>query len=166
MSYRRNYFISFLIMMLLLFKLGYSQNTIDVAVNFIDSLRKESPKVHGIPLNNFFLNDLNHDGVFEVVERINKIENEAPGFLSAELSKAFEFDNIYVFNKSSNNYELNFRVHKDYLIKRKKIYEFWVRQIKNPKQLNYDSQELIKINKERFLSELLRLINLIENDIY
>ena len=144
------------------FNISYAQNSIDFALTFVDSLKANSPKIHGIPLNDYLISDLNHDGTYEVIERINSIENKSPGLLSYELSLAFDFDKIYIYDIKSKCYQLNYKQNKNYLIKKKHFYEFWLKQINNPIHLNYDSQELIKVNKEYFILELTKLIKLLD----
>ncbi|SHM82854.1 hypothetical protein [Polaribacter sp. KT 15] len=137
-----------------------AQEELNVAKGKISELKVKSKKIHGISLNTYFLTDLNNDGIFEIIERENKVENDAPGFLNIEISSAFEFDKIYKYEKGK--YVENYSGFKNYLSIRKEHYKLWRRLIEKPENLNRDSKNLIAQNKKSFLEEINEMILLIE----
>lgn len=72
-------------------------------LKFIETLKAESPKDHGKPIDEYLISDLNQDGVYEVIERVNKFSRESPGFLNIEISPAFNYDRIYSLTNGSYN---------------------------------------------------------------
>ena len=137
-----------------------AQEELNVAKGKISELKGKSKKIHGISLNTYFLTDLNNDGVFEIIERENKVENDAPGFLNVEISTAFEFDKIYKYEKGE--FVEKYSDFKNYLSTRKEHYKLWKTLIEKPENLNNDSKKLVEHNRKSFLKEINELILLIE----
>ena len=145
-----------LILALLLPLLTYGQSDVDLAKKTIADLKKQSPTHDGLALNSYSIQDLNNDGVYEIIETLNRIEEEFTGFLNNELSPAFSFDKIYVLTDKKyikSDSDLN-----NYLKNKIEHYELWKKLIQNPQVLTSDSQELIKANKDLFLTEIDRII--------
>jgi hypothetical protein len=122
----------------------------------ITRLKNKAPKHDGVSLRSYSYEDLNYDGAYEIIEKINNIEEVSTGFLNGELYPAFEFHKIYKFKdgkftEATSGYS-------NYLYPRIIHYEFWKKQIQNPINLSNDSKSLIEHNKEKFLAELNRLI--------
>lgn len=124
----------------------------------IKTLRAQSPKFDGADLRDYSYQDLNFDGKYEIIEKQNKIEESATGFLNVELYPAFELHRIFTY--SGGKFQKDYSKFQWYLEKRIVFYKFWKKQLQNPINLSSDSQELIKANKAMFLKEIDRLINL------
>lgn len=125
---------------------------------FIKSLRAQSPKIHNIPLRTYVYEDLNSDNQYEIIERVNKLEEEAPGFLNLELSPAFDLHRIFTY--SGGKFQRDYSKFSWYLEKRIDFYESWRRLLLNPAGLSPDSQQIIKANKADLLKEIDRLLAL------
>ncbi len=128
------------------------QNNFELIEKTILELKSESPYHEGAILNSYSIKDLDHDGIYEIIETSNRIESTAIGFLNIELSPAFDFDKIYVLyekkymkSESDIGYFLQSKI---------SHYELWKRLISNPENLNSDSQKIIEENKESFLNEI------------
>ena len=133
------------------------------AEEFIDRLKDESAHYDGIPLNSYFLSDLDRDGVYEIIERTNRIESAYVGLLNTELDGAFTYDKIYVLR--DNKYVLSNKDIGRYLELQLSYYELWRRIILNPVNLTEDSKALIKEHKEEFIDEIDFIINEIKRKI-
>lgn len=137
-----------------------AQDELNIAKRKISELKGKSKKIHGISINTYFLTDLNNDGVFEIIERENRIEKNAPGFLNVEIYPAFEFDKIYKYEKGE--FIEKYSDFKNYLRMKKEHYKLWKTLIENPENLNNNSKDLIENNRKSFLKEIRELIQLIE----
>jgi len=142
---------------------SYSQNHTDAAVSFVISLKAEAPSYHGIPLNEYFISDLDHDGTFEVIERLNRIRTAYVGFLNVELDAAFTYDKIYIL-KGNEYVESDWDIAR-FLELQLSHYSIWKKNILNPMNLSDDSKNLINENKESFLNEIDFIIQHIEEKI-
>ena len=67
------------------------------AANKVNELKSASTKFHNISYSIFLITDINKDGVFEVIERVNEIENQSLGLLNLEMYPAFQMDKIYKY---------------------------------------------------------------------
>ncbi|MBI5115246.1 hypothetical protein HZA56_02130 [Candidatus Poribacteria bacterium] len=119
----------------------------DLATEFVSTLEMHSPTHDDVPLRTYCIRDLDHNGRFEVLERISAYEN-APGFLNVEVAPAFDWINIYrerngAFVEATKDFP-------SFLAERKEHYEFWLRILGCPEVLSQDSQALIEKNKEEF----------------
>lgn len=130
---------------------------------FIDQLKAYSPSYHDIPLNTYFLSDLDRDGEYEVIERTNRIESAYVGLLNTELDKAFTFDIIYVLR--DNEYVRSAKDVGRHLELQLSHYELWRKNILNPVNLNRDSKALIEQNEKDFLREIDFIIDHIKEKI-
>lgn len=126
----------------------------------IKTLKAAAPKVEGESMREYLYQDLNFDNKYEVIEKVNKIEEDAPGFLNIELYPAFELHRVFTY--SGGKYQRDYSKFTSYLNSRIEFYRFWKKQIQNPVNLSPDSKELIKANKALFIKELDRLIELTE----
>ncbi|WP_181306081.1 hypothetical protein [Rufibacter sp. XAAS-G3-1] len=124
----------------------------------VQSLRSQSPKFDNVSLRTYAYEDLNSDNQYEIIEKVNKVEEEATGLLNLELSPAFELHRIFTY--SGGKFQRDYSKFSWYLEKRVHFYESWRRQILNPISLSTDSQQLIKANRADFLKEVDRLITL------
>ncbi|MBD1397205.1 hypothetical protein H9Q13_08520 [Pontibacter sp. JH31] len=126
----------------------------------IKTLKAAAPKVEGEAIREYLYQDLNFDNKYEVIEKVNKIEEDAPGFLNVELYPAFELQRVFTY--SGGKFHRDYSKFTNYLDSRVEFYRFWKKQIQNPVNLSTDSKELIKANKAMFIKELDRLIELTE----
>jgi len=115
---------------------------------FINELRGKSPEHDGALLRTYRIEDLDHDGEPEVLESVNSIEENATGFLNAELYPAFEWINVY--KRKDNSYILATEKFPNFLKDRKSFYQTWLKRLKNISRLDSDSQSLVKHNAEDF----------------
>ena len=152
--------LTFFICIILAHSQSYGQSEILRAEKFIQSLEENSVKYHGVSLNEYLILDIDRNGIYEIIERVNMIEQDAVGFLNSELSQAFNFDKIYKFE--NGEFIENYGDFNSYNDRRLDHYQFWKRLLNNPEILISDSQMLIKANKELFLQEIGRLIKLTE----
>lgn len=126
----------------------------------IKTLKAAAPKVEGEAIREYLYQDLNFDNKYEVIEKVNKLEEDAPGFLNVELYPAFELHRIFTY--SGGKFQRDYSKFTNYLDSRIEFYRFWKKQIQNPVNLSKDSKELIQANKAMFIKELDRLIELTE----
>jgi hypothetical protein len=115
---------------------------------FINELQGKSPEHDGVLLRTYRIVDLDHDGEPEVLESVNSIEEDATGFLSAELYPAFEWINVY--KRKDNSYILTTEKFPNFLKDRKSFYQAWLKRLKTIPRLDSDSQALVKKNAEDF----------------
>jgi hypothetical protein len=137
------------------------------ALIFIDSLKTEKnkkTKQYHLSSNRYLLTDLDNDGIIEVIEIANKIEDDIPGFLPIELSFAFDYHILYSFNNRLNKFILkNTSDFKIYQKEREYFYKAWYSLISNPKDLNQNLKDLVNENKKYFLNELNKLLIEVKN---
>lgn len=135
-------------------------------IQFIDSLKnvkRIKSKHYHVYQNRYFLTDIDGDCHLEIIEIINEIENETPGFLPIELSQAFDFHNVYYYDVNKNSYAIaSNSKFKSYNLKRRLFYEVWLNQFEKPENLKGDFKKMIDLNKDLFLKELSRLISLLD----
>lgn len=137
---------------------SFAQENLKQAKSLIEQLKKDSPEYHGIPLNRYLITDIDFDGIFEVVECVNRIENEWTGALNVEMAPAFDYENIFRFEAGS--FTENYSNYKWYLNRRLVHYKLWKNLIVNPVSLTPDSERFIEDNKDHLLNEIERLITL------
>ena len=126
------------------------------AANKVYELKSASTKFHNISTSIFLITDINKDGIFEVIERVNEIENQSLGLLNIEMYPAFLIDKIYKY--TNGVYVENYADYREYLNMRKEHFKLWKKLIENPELLSDDSKSLIKFNKDLFLYEITRII--------
>lgn len=136
--------------------LAAAGNIWNAGEQMIAKLKKTTPKHDGVSIRSYSFQDIDNDGVYELLEKINRIEETSAGLLNIELSPAFEFVKIYKFNNGRFTECLTGCA--DYFSTRVYHYQFWKKQISNPVNLTADSKALIKSNKTLFINELDRLI--------
>jgi len=119
---------------------------------FINELKRHSPEYDGVSLRRYQTKDLDQDGVLEVLETINQIEEDTTGLLNVELAPAFEWVNVYC--KKGSDYGLALGEFPDFLRQRKAAYLSWLERFEKPASLNSDSQELLKANGPLFKKTL------------
>lgn len=141
---------------------AYAQN-LEEAGKFITILSKQSHINHGIPLNSYIITDLNLDGLYEVIEITNEIENESPGFLNVELVEAFNNESVFSFK--NGEFKECYEGFDEYLMRRLSHYEFWKELILNPSALSQDSKNIIKANSTYFQEKIDHLIQLTQSRI-
>ena len=129
-------------------KISSQQSTAAEPSQFMKELKEMSPKHDGVSLRTYWIEDLDHDGEPEVLESINSIEEDATGFLNAELHPAFEWINVY--KRKDNRYILATEGFPTFLKNRKSFYQSWLRRLKNISGLDADSQALVRNNGEDF----------------
>ena len=135
-------------------------------LEFIDSLKQvkkiKSKHYHVYP-DKYLFTDLNNNNRLEIIEIINKLEEDIPGFLPIELSQAFDFYQIYYYEERNNSYvKAGVSKFEFYNLERKSFYEVWLNQFKNPENLNKDLKEIVYANKELFINEITELIGLVD----
>ena len=123
----------------------------DVA-QFIAQLSKRAPTHDGVSLREYKTDDLDKDGVPEVLEIVNPIEEKNPGFLNVELSPAFEW--INVFKKIGGQYVNASDKFPSFLRTRQEFYMAWLDKFKDTSSLSADSQNLVKTNRKEFVYTL------------
>ena len=143
---------------ILLWNESFGQQEILKATELVKSLKSNSKAHDGASLNDYLITDINHDGIYEVIERVNRIEQQSTGLLNIELAPAFTFDKIYKFE--DGEFAESYDGFSWYLTKRQEHYQLWKRLIENPESLSSDSQNLIKYNKELLTKEIDQLIEL------
>jgi hypothetical protein len=128
------------------------QNNLELIESTISTLKSKSANHDGVVLNTYSIRDLDHDGIYEIIETSNRIESTAVGFLNSELSKAFDYHKLYVL--AENRYLESESDLGNFLQNKIPEYELWKRLILNPENLNSDSKMLVKENQEYFLKEI------------
>ena len=119
------------------------------AEEFISQSEKTSPSFGGVPLRKYEIKDVDKDGNVEVLETINDIEENSTGWLSADLSPAFDWINIYKLEGS--NFVEKTCSYKDFASERKNYYKKWQQKINNPKELSKDDQSIIANDRNKTL---------------
>ena len=142
---------------------SFGQSRVSEAIKFIETLKAESPKDHGKPIDEYLITDINKDGVYEVIERVNIFSRESPGFLNVEISPAFNYDRIYSFTDGS--FQENYKSYYGYQMERLEFYNHWLKMIENPDYLTSDSKQVVNHNKETFVNELNSLISRTEKNM-
>ena len=137
-----------------------TDKTASAAAKFIGEISKESPTFDEIPLREYEIKDVDHDGGYEVVEIINPIEENSPGFLNIDIAPAFEWINIYRYQ--NNNFEMATGDFNWFLTLRKSYYQFWLRLFNNSEALDSDSLNLLKSNRKLFEETIKGYIKKIE----
>lgn len=130
---------------------------------FINQLENLSPQHDGVPIRNYIVKDLDSDGVEEIIEVINTIEEEAPGLLNSQLLPAFEFHKVYKFHKA--DFIEDYSGLDSFLKVRIEHYDNWIYKIENPNILSDDSKSLIHHNHDKFKSMLIELKEKVEQNI-
>ena len=137
------------------------------ALIFIDSLKTEKIKIskqYHVSPNRYILTDLDNDSIIEIIEIINIIEDDIPGFLPIELSFAFDYHILYSFDNRLNKFVLkNTSDFEFYQKEREYFYKAWYNLISNPKDLNQNLKDLVNENKKYFLKELNKLLIEVKN---
>lgn len=121
------------------------------AASFIAELARKSPQHDGVPLRRYHVQDLDGDGVAEVLEYVSAYE-KAAGLLNVELAPAFEWVNVYRYR--DGRYGEDAASFGDFLAARRSLYEFWLRVLEHPAVLDKDSQEVVKANRREFRDTL------------
>jgi len=129
------------------------------AAEFIATLSKNLPTHDGVPLRDYFIQDLDHDGKFEVLERICHFEPNCE-FLNTEIGPAFDWINIY--REKNGRFVEATGEFGWFLSKRKEHYLFWQRVFNNPSPLYPDSLNLLRTNRTGFNKALKELIFRVE----
>jgi len=137
------------------------------ALIFVDSLKTEKIKIskqYHVSPNRYILTDLDNDSIIEIIEIINIIEDDIPGFLPIELSFAFDYHILYSFDNRLNKFVLkNTSDFEFYQKEREYFYKAWYNLISNPKDLNQNLKDLVNENKKYFLKELNKLLIEVKN---
>lgn len=146
-------------------ELLFGQKNFHSTIELIDSLKQNSIKIHDKTINKFIIVDLDNDGSFEVIERTNRIEKEALGFLPSSLAYVFNFDKIFSMTNGKYKESNNFL---GYLYSRRSHYKLWLKIIENNCDIETNESEfkILQLNKEYFLLEINRLIELTEYQIF
>ena len=135
----------------------------NAAQEFIKTLEAKSAQYHEIPLNRYFMVDLNRNGSVEIIERTNRIESAYVGLLNIEISSAFNYDKIYIIEEGQ--YVLSDKDIGQHLELQVSQLKLWRKLVQNPINLNDDSKQLIKANEKEFLEEIDFIINEYEKRI-
>jgi len=139
---------------------SFNSNDFHKALDYIDVLKQkriEDSNNH----NRYHLADLDYDETFEIIEIVNRIENDIPGFLPNQLSGAFNYYNLYELR--DGNYSKANEKFESFVKKNLYTYKAWLLQVKNPEQADSELKEFIDSNQQYFIDELTWLIKRIEN---
>ena len=134
-----------------------NNNSLLLAESFILSL-KEKAKLNNQATNQYIITDIDNDGEYEIIVKINNIENLSPGFLPIELSDAFEYHEIY--NCVDNSYKVSKQNFRFYHQMRNFTHKTWLFRLQNTEGLSQNLKLIIKSNTELLIKELNRLIDL------
>lgn len=139
---------------------SFNSNEFDKAVEYIDVLKQKKEKGTN-NFNRYHLADLDYNETFEIIEIVNRIENDIPGFLPNQLSEAFDYFNVYElregkYQKSNEKFEF-------YIKKNLYTYKAWLLQVQNPYQADPELKEFIDSNQQYFIDELMWLIKRVED---
>ena len=121
------------------------------AIVIAQELSARSPRHDGVPLRTYVLQDLDHDGRFEILEYVSAFEN-TPGFMNAELNGAFEWINVYAHG--GEGFTERTAAFAAFLMQRRARYLFWIRVLQSSDVLSADSRGLVEANREDFLAIL------------
>ena len=102
---------------------SFGQQEILKATELVESLKSNSKSHDGASLNDYLITDINHDGIYEVIERVNSIEQQSTGLLNIELAPAFTFDKIYKFE--NGEFAESYDGFSWYLTKSQEHYQLW-----------------------------------------
>ncbi len=94
---------------------------------------------HGLLDRSYTFQDLDRDGVFEVLEAVPHFEGKLE-FMNVELAPAFEW--IAVFRYQEGSYREATGQFKSFLRSRRTHYELWLRLVESADSLASDSQRL------------------------
>ena len=139
---------------------SFISNEFDKAVEYIDVLKQKKDKGTN-NYNRYHLADLDNDNTFEIIEIVNRIENDLPGFLPHDISEAFNYFNVYELRNNGYveaNNKFNYYTKKNIY-----TYKSWLIMVKSPEQADPDLKEFIESNQQLFLDELMWLIKRIED---
>ena len=149
--------IIYFILLLLLSLNAVAENS---ASEFGKILLNKGPQFHNVPLRKVEYRDLNNDGQPEILLHINRIEENAIGFLNSEIYNAFVW--IEIYSKHNRKYSLNTHKYKEFVKERIAFYNHWLQAFENPINLENDSKNLIKSNYTLFKKTLTSYINELE----
>ncbi|SDL29646.1 hypothetical protein SAMN05421823_105134 [Catalinimonas alkaloidigena] len=148
--------IVFVGMLIIASQTAFSQSYWEKGEAYIEQLKGNSPDHDGASLRTYLFQDVNYDGIYEVVEMTNKIEERSPGFLVYELSAAFYQPNVYSY--TNGEFKAGCEDCSWYWQTKLLDHEHWKHLLENPVNLSKDSQQLIDANRKLFMSEIDRLI--------
>ena len=125
---------------------------VGAALELIEAQSLAAPRdQHGFLNREYRIQDLNRDGVPEVLECVPDWEANRE-FLNVEMAPAFEW--IVVYQYDGRVYEEATSAFDSFLRVRRAHYELWLRLIESPVALSLDSQTLIQVNQSRFSAAL------------
>lgn len=133
------------------------------ALSFIEFLKEERikrSKLFHVVTNDYLLTDLDEDKIPEIIE----VEfPEDLGYISIEVSNAFEYHTIYVYDDKLQKYSIapNSKF-KYYHLKRQYFYLVWHRFFSNPLS-SKDLEAMVIGTKDSLLSYLDKLIERVKN---
>jgi len=132
-----------------------SPKELSLAAELIEKLAAKSPDHDGVPLREYAIQDINHDGVPEVLETVNTTEENAVGLLNVEMAPAFEWVTIYKLEKGQ--YIEKTKDFSWFQQQRKQFYQMWLSLLEKPDALSTDSKRLISKNKAAFKNAVEKL---------
>ena len=133
------------------------------ALQLIAERSSKAPRdQHGLLDRSYGLQDLDHDGIFEVLETIPHYEGRRE-FMNVELAPAFEW--VSVFQYQEGAYREATQAFRSFLKGRRAHYELWLRLVQSPSSLSPDSQGLVRANRDEFLAILREYIRRIEKHL-
>lgn len=139
---------------------SFNLNEFDKALEYIDVLKQKKEKATNNH-NRYHLADLDYNETFEIIEIVNRIENDIPGFLSNQLSEAFDYFNVYELREGK--YQKSHEKFEFYIKKNLYTYKAWLLQVQNPNQADPELKEFIDSNQQYFIDELMWLIKRVED---
>ncbi|MEC9282100.1 MAG: hypothetical protein VX642_05270 [Bdellovibrionota bacterium] len=128
---------------------------LSLASRFIKTHSNKASGLNGNPQRNYSIKDINNDGIPEILEFSNSVEDEHPGLLNLELNQAFEW--ITIFKLKDGKFIDKTTYFDFFLSKRRTHYELWLKLIETSSHLSNDSKKLIEENKTFFIKSILKL---------
>ena len=103
-------------------------NSAKEAAKYLKKLKNNSPTFHGLSLNEYAIKDLDHDGIFEILETVSGLDEKMMGYQDARWGKSTFWINVYRLEKGK--YKKATSSFRDFLIERKLFYQHWYKYFK------------------------------------
>lgn len=97
------------------------------AGRFLNELVLQSPDHDGTPLREYWIQDVDLDGTFEVLESLSEVEERTPGFLSAENAPPCYW--IHVYQVKGDRFRKATGAFRNFLIERRQFYRHWIQYL-------------------------------------
>lgn len=123
---------------------------VGAALQLVSERSASAPRdQHGLLDRSYTFQDLDQDGVFEVLEAVPHFEGNLE-FVNVELAPALEW--VAVFRYQEGSYREATRQFESFLRSRRTHYELWLRLVQSGDALSSDSQRLVRANRGEFVS--------------